>query len=213
MLGRMGVSMVREPVRRIVGLGSGRCGTHSLAVLLWMQPGTYVTHERHPPLLWYDEPDPCRYLRDETHPVIGDVALYYLPHVERILAEFPATKFLCLKRDQEETVASFLRYLPAPLLHLAHATPAGHPRAYWDWSFPKIDRPTREERFREYWRLYYAEAGRLAGLYPDSFRVFHVSILNDALAQDDMLRFAGYSAPQTCIGIRICATVPRKISA
>ena len=79
----------------VFGLGTGRCGTHSLADLFNSQKNFEVTHELgdNPVLNWAFN-DECLefYLnkitnRQSNH--VGDVAFYLLPYVEAIINQFP----------------------------------------------------------------------------------------------------------------------------
>ena len=97
-----------------MGLGSGRCGTLSLSTLLDAQYQVNVTHERGFRLPW----NPVDYyltltldslFKQYMGAWVGDVAYWYLPYVERILQLYPDTKFVCLRRDREETIASQMR--------------------------------------------------------------------------------------------------------
>ncbi|MDX1732975.1 MAG: hypothetical protein R3228_01365, partial [Halioglobus sp.] len=41
--------------------------------------------------------------------LIGDIAFYYLSYVETLLAVEPACKFVCLRRDRQQTVDSWMK--------------------------------------------------------------------------------------------------------
>jgi hypothetical protein len=77
----------------ILGLGTGRCGTHSLAELLNRQPDAAFTHEDFPLLDWKPLPGRpgiatriTRIRNSRSARFLGDVASFYLPHVEEIIA-------------------------------------------------------------------------------------------------------------------------------
>ena len=98
--------------RIIIGLGTGRCGTVSLKHLLAMQLHTQATHETMLLPHKYNEHKYVQYMRklyNRKFRIAADVALWNLPYVTTILAEYPSTKFICLKRDKEETIQSFMR--------------------------------------------------------------------------------------------------------
>src|SRR6185437_11882599 len=95
--------------RFILGIGSGRCGTLSLAHVLAAQPETHATHEDPPLLPWKrDEDRPVmeqrfvRWRRRWKEPVVADVASFYLPYVEEAIAREPEIRIVCLKRPREE---------------------------------------------------------------------------------------------------------------
>src|SRR5437667_11423287 len=103
--------------RIILGIGSGRCGTRSLANLLNRQPGTRVTHEEPPRLPWRIPHARAmaqrlaQIERSRQEQVVGDVALYYLPYVEQAIEHSPDVRILCLKRPREEVIESFCRWI------------------------------------------------------------------------------------------------------
>jgi hypothetical protein len=186
----------------VVGLGSGRCGTKSLAKLLSLQPGANVLHERKPPLWWEGDRDPLRHLRPPPHrhspwgdfKLWGDVGFYYLSYVEMIWQEIPETRFICLKRDREETVISFERYLATTMLHWSKQG-----TSCWNRCYPTIDGPTRPDRIRKYWDLYYTEAERLSA--DPRFRIWPTQALNKPGGVIEMLDFVGVQKPEVEVGI------------
>jgi hypothetical protein len=114
----------------VFGIGSGRCGTLSLAQVLSRQPGVMVSHEDPPLLPWDREPGDyvirqrfARWRRSRQAAIVGDVASFYLPYVEDAIALEPAIRIVCLKRPREEVVQSFCQWLdrvqPVPTNHWA----------------------------------------------------------------------------------------------
>ena len=75
-----------------------------------------MTHERKPVLPWRFDPEALEHKLSQIMagegPFVGDVALYYLPYVEEILARHPGTRFVSLKRDGADTVRSSLKWVP-----------------------------------------------------------------------------------------------------
>jgi hypothetical protein len=183
---------------RVVGLGTGRCGTLSLATMLGRQPMANVTHERTPALFWNNEPCPTRHLEldeNKAHTIYGDVGFYYLPHVLRIWDRFPETKFVCLKRDMHATVASFERYLSPTCNHWT--TPRDNECARWDRSYPRIWKPTRTECIQEYWLRYYDKAERLQADYTGNFRIFMTETMNTEEGVKSIFEWLGVEAEKT----------------
>src|SRR6476620_12404549 len=127
----------------VIGLGSGRSGTASLAKLLSAQPDALCFHEMNPSCVRFagttrpilntidefqtivDGGDPSALTVDLARPVtadaydqlcrmdrvrtIGDIAFYYLSYVEAIAAHNANVRFVCLKRDKDETVESWMK--------------------------------------------------------------------------------------------------------
>lgn len=182
-------------LRRIVGLGTGRCGTRSLACLLGFQSGVNVAHERKPVLRWHDEPCPGRHFQVKGSGILADVGFYYLPHVEYLRAEFPGIRFVCLKRDRGQTIRSFVRAARPKEDWFGPARRKG-----WSGSFPDYPGLAYEEQVGRYWDDYYRTAESLAG---DDFRVFPTESLNDDAGVLEILQFVGIEEPDVVSGVRL----------
>lgn len=151
--------------------------------------------------------------------LIGDIAFYYLNYVEAMLAEDPDCRFVCIRRDRDQTVASWLRkssigrwrslwwgdrikaWLTRSPFHESYNYWQEHDGTrwrkdpVWDSCFPKLEAASKEEAIGLYWDYYYLEADRLQRLHPHSFRVFEVEDLNDPQGQDRILDFIGVPGP------------------
>lgn len=150
-------SLMVQASKIILGMGTGRCGTLSLAEILNGQPNTQVTHEEPPILPWDHEPNSgiiakrfARMRRKRDAKFIGDIASFYLPYVEEIIKAEPDVRIVCLKRDKDAVVKSFCRWLdqahPLPTNHWAKELPPGwHYEPNWSRIFPKYNIQSREE--------------------------------------------------------------------
>lgn len=181
--------------RLVVGLGTGRCGTRSLAALLDAQPGAHVTHERFYKALHWQGAEPVvgkllAAARDGDG-IEGDVASAYLPYGEFILARTNDARFVCLERERDATVASFLAKTRDKADHWRPG--AGSMRhTGWNPSFPDYDhRISKEAAIGRYWDDYHRRAAALAAAYPDHFALFPVEVLNSAEGQREVLDFVG----------------------
>jgi len=233
----------------VIGLGTGRSGTASLAKLLNAQQDALCFHEMNPSVVRFsgtprpilntieefqailDGGDPSRLTVDLSRKVaaraydelcgmnrvrlLGDIAFYYLTYVERIAEANPDVRFLCLRRDREETIESWLRKsaierwpskrLADRLASLITRMPYHTARNFWmehdgsEWAldpvwdkcFPKFPGPTRREAIGQYWDYYYEESERLAQRLPGCFRLVETNRLNDRATQQDLLTFCG----------------------
>ena len=97
----------------IIGFGTGRCGTKSLAEFLNKQPGLNVTHEG-VALGWYPALADTdvrlnAFLKREGD--IGDVGFYWVHYLDLIFHRHQGAKAINLIRDDEEVVASFWNHL------------------------------------------------------------------------------------------------------
>lgn len=174
----------------VFGLGTGRCGTLSLAHLLG------VSHEMQL-LPWEPEPKLLDALWPRVVRAGGDVSLSWLGYVPEILARDPEARFVCLQRERAATVRSWLRQLRGrdqffmPMTWKDAVTGEAHVRNV----FPALDGPIPEAVDR-YYTLYYERAAEWARRFPHRFRIFPMeSVLNRRAAQRVMLRFAGRPWP------------------
>lgn len=188
----------------VIGLGSGRCGTVSLAKLLSQQRGVEVSHER----LEYNlaaagsEELVLTFLRQLTEGrgvrpgarCVGDVFSAYLYYVEVIAEALPEARFVCLRRDRAATVTSFVKKVH----------PANHWMAHdgvkwmsdpWDRCFPNFAADSIEDAVGAYWDDYYSRAADFMGRMPERFGIFELHELNDPSGQSRILDFAGLQGP------------------
>jgi hypothetical protein len=236
----------------VIGLGSGRSGTASLAHLLNSQKNAMCFHELNPSCMRFRgtvQPalntvrefsdilsggDPSRVTADlsrrvtiepyeslskmEKVDLIGDIAMYYISYVSDILKENPETRFVCLKRDKDATVQSWIRkttirrwrsrkissYLYSKMSGTPYYTEYNfwqeHDRPeiakdpIWDKCFPKFLASSKKDAIAQYWDYYYSEASRLAKLYPDNFKIVDLEALNTNDGQLEVLSHCGIAA-------------------
>jgi len=243
----------------VIGLGSGRSGTASLASLIDQQPGGLCFHEMNPSgtvfsgnpqsslntvaefqailaggarnhlSIDYSRPaSVATFHKLQQMPsvrLLGDIGFYYLNYVEDILERAPQCKFVCLRRDREETVQSWLKKstirrwrslwladkLKSWLTRAPFYTEFNHWQAHdgskwmqdevWDSCFPDIQAATKEDAIRQYWDDYYREAERLQQVKPESFRIFDIADLSHETGQQKILEFIGLDpADMVCPG-------------
>lgn len=156
--------------------------------------------------------------------VIGDIAFYYLSYVDEMLSLVPETKFVCIKRDRAQTIASWFKktsigrwpsiWLGDRFKALVTRTPFYTAYNYWqehdgsrwqkdpvwDSCFPKFEAASKEDAIGMYWDFYYEEAHRLQAKHPDSFRIFSVEELNEFQGQKDILSFIGLPEERWVLG-------------
>ena len=97
----------------VIGYGTGRCGTESLASFLNQQEGFNVTHEKSG-LAWYpilcDTDSSINEFVAREGLVIGDVAFSWIHYVSIVLRRFPDVKVINIRRDVDEVIESFWNY-------------------------------------------------------------------------------------------------------
>jgi hypothetical protein len=146
-------------------------------------------------------------LYDRQADIVADVALWNLPYVTAIMGEIPDTKFICLQRDREDTIQSFMRKTRNRRNHWTNTN-----SVHWDeekWSnehrcpykncYPRFD-ADKEEALGFYWDYYYIVAGTYQDAFPDAFRIFPIEFLNTRNGCESILAFAGYEEMTIKIG-------------
>lgn len=182
--------------RLIVGLGTGRSGTHSLAALLGRQPNTEARHQPPPCLPWHVDYGWYGLTREMVagidSPVVALVGWYYLPYVDLLLRDFDA-RFVCLRRDREETVCSIDR-LTAEFDHWSNRSPSDSANTRWRNLFPSYDVDDKRVAIGLYWDEYHRRAEAQAAQHPDRVRVLPTTDLNEEAGVRRVLDAAGYGA-------------------
>jgi hypothetical protein len=154
--------------------------------------------------------------------LIGDIAYYYLNYVEDLLAVDADCRFVCIRRDREQTIASWLQksainrwpslWLADRLKSMITRTPFYTEYNYWqlhdgtvwqkdpvwDSCFPKFEATSKEEAIGMYWDYYYLEADRLQRAHPDNLRIFDIRDMSSLDGQQRILSFIGLS-PATMV--------------
>ena len=177
---------------KVIGLGSGRCGTKSLAALLNAQENAKVTHEARPLLPWEVDQDRFNVREDGWNQelyendldMVGDVGFYYLPYVSYAMNRHNL-KCICLMREETATVASFERWS-----HGQNFWHVGGNNPEWEPCFPKYNMPL-ERSARKWYREYYIEAAALQRKYPRRFLIVPTFALNSTAGQLMIGEFLG----------------------
>lgn len=200
----------------IIGCGSGRCGTQSLAKLLNLQKGADVTHEKFHVGARFSEDDDFTYqlayelkpgklehtlkrFSEREAPIVGDVAFYWVNYVGALLKYKPDTRFICLKRDRNEVVESFwlrkdgkpaggpdLHGMPLKLKGVELAGQFIRLRAHRGPPIKQLKAGTAQN-----WETYYQESEGWQKRFPDNFKIFPMQALNSLDTVTEMLDFVG----------------------
>ena len=191
----------KKPGRLVLGMGTGRSGSTSLARLLSLQPGCYVGHE-HPPLLpWEPDRKILQFHIERFRRLLamfscaGDVAHWWLPYLETLLKKFPGMRVVCTRRSKQATVRSFESIKGEQgtgLNHWVEHKGVGWKEHIWDRCYPKYPSENRAEAIGFYWDEYYVRAMELADRYPDNILVCDMEDMNTIPGQEGILRFCGF---------------------
>lgn len=197
--------MAPDHQRLVIGLGTGRCGTHSLADLLALQPDTTALHQPKPCLPWhidygwYGEVAPL--VAAQPTGVVALVGWYYLNYVD-LLARDHDVRVACLQRDRDRTVASIDR-LTRQFDHWSNRPPDASANTAWRPLFPQYDVADKVEALGRYWDEYHERCDALAARHPGRVRTFPTEALNDAGSVAELLEHLGYGPAANVVpGIR-----------
>ena len=148
--------------------------------------------------------------------LIGDIAHYYLRYIDDIYAIDNDVKFICLKRDREKTIESWLKkskigrwrskwvadYLASlitrePFYQTTNPWIEHDGKTYavdpvWDKCFPKYDARDIKSAVGMYYDDYYERVERLLNKYPDNVWLTATEKLNTPEGQTALLDFVGY---------------------
>jgi len=190
-------------MNKMIGLGTGRCGTVTLTNLINIQKDFRATHETfHKIASWKFNDSYFNKLEEYIISGSSDISFYNLPYTTKLLNIFPDLKCVCLKRNKEETVKSYMKKTARNAVDKPRNHWTNRNSKYWnetDWRldpiwdkcYPKFEFP-KKESIEAYWNLYYEEAERLESNYPNNFKVFDMyEVLNYEECQSELLSFIG----------------------
>ena len=145
----------------IFGLGTGRCGTTSLATLLNRQVDASFTHEmgQEMRLPWlvdrarFDQYVEKIVLRPEQF--VGDCAFYLLPYTELLVERFPSCRFVVMIREKTETIRSYLDWTKGRHHWAKHNGIHWRLDNTWDQCYPDYNEASKEQCLSLYYDEYY----------------------------------------------------------
>jgi hypothetical protein len=195
----------------IIGLGTGRCGTQTLAHLLNKQPGFSVSHEAvvspWEPSDFYIQKIIFE-LNNRANPVVGDISFYYLNYCEQFIEQLFDVKFPIMKRRLEPTVKSYMAWTKGRN-HWSKELGKGEKKdRIWDNCYPKYNLP-KEDALRLYCVEYYKQCEDLIWKYPELFKIFDVETFNTQEGQDQLFEFIGVKEENRVYDIGIKSNVGR----
>lgn len=192
----------------IVGLGSGRSGTASLAYFLDSQADAYIVHESSfglPAFLRYTVGNYMPWNKDilklfrwhdsltyysKNKMLYGDVCsslIQYVPDIYKLNAN---VVFVCMRRDKEEVVKSF-EELTVGSNHW-QLNKLSKYVDYWYDMYPKYDGLSKTQSINCYWEEYYLKAECYQAEY-SNFKIFDLEDLNSDSGRNAILQHIGVS--------------------
>ena len=190
--------------RLILGIGTGRCGSTSLAKLLQRQKNCYASHEHTPRLPWIVNNKRLDFHKRRFHLLLNkynfvcDVSHWWLPYIEELAQDFNIS-IVVLKREKEATVNSFYRIKGSgekgSINHWLDHNGSVWQKNIWDECYPSYNVSDIKEAISLYWEQYYAEVESVRKRESSSIAVFDTNDLSNKNTQYKLLQFCGFSDP------------------
>ena len=146
----------------VIGVGTGRCGTNSLTRILDNHPSNLVTHEAFKwKVAWGS---PCNeefegrlLTADRTRSLFGDVSYAHIPYIVGLAERLPGLKVVCMHRDMDGFIDSFLENI-TPFFRTNRSAPAARYQ-------PKIKAKTDREACGIFWEMCQETMARIPGAH------------------------------------------------
>lgn len=178
---------------QFVGCGTGRCGTTSLAKLIAGCEDAVCCHERRPLLPWaFNEEsfqERVKWFSASTAGVTGDVAYFYLPYLEKLIGALPGLKIVCLERNRQAVIDSFMWKTRWQNRWYDHDGGEWAEDPVWDRTFPKYDLKDKAEAIGAYWDEYRRGIRLVDRKFPDRVKLLSLAELNQIEGQRRIFDF------------------------
>ena len=180
----------------VIVLGTGRCGTTSVSHLLNMQNNATCTHERCL-LPWKMKKKKVKValklIQKQKTLIKGDAAFYYLPYCDYIASVVEDVRFVCLKRNKQEVVKSFV---------VRNKDLFRDAKKKWDRCMPTYGKISIAKATSRHYDEYYECAEKLTKKL--SFKIFDMNnLLNTEDGQKQLFEFLQIVDPKIKIGLRL----------
>jgi len=188
----------------ILGIGTGRCGSTSLAVAFRAVQNALATHETPPMIFWEPQAEQIGFhmkrldLLARYFPVVFDASHWWLNVVDVFLERFPEGKIVGLHRDTESCVSSFLKMKgtgPGTLNHWATLDDKRWLHNTWDPCYPSYAAPpqyagdtlrAKGTQIQWYVESYNRRLYELALSHPDRVLLVSTDMLGQPQVADDL---------------------------
>jgi hypothetical protein len=218
----------RTPGRIVLGIGSGRTGSTSLAAMLATIGGSCCTHENPPLISWTPEPEEVEFhLRRfgrlaRHHPLVADVSHWWLNVVDLFFAEFPEARVVGTFRTLESCAGSFMRIKGSGRGSYNHWAPYGNgiwAAARWDPAYPTYPVPkhaafdpdgAKIELITRYVAEYNDAMRALAQRFPGKVTLVATECLDDEAVQNTIFDFIGLHGTVTRTHLNVGTTADGK---
>jgi len=193
----------------VLGLGTGRCGSTSLAVAFRALENALATHETPPMIFWEPQPEQVAFhlkrldFFSRYYAVVFDASHWWLNVAELFLEQFPEGRLVGLHRDTDSCVRSFLRFKGTDPGTLNHWTTRDDKRwalSTWDPCYPSYTAPPQYEhdtlrakgtQIQWYVEAYNGRLRELARARPDRVLLISTDLLDQPGGAADLGAFVG----------------------
>jgi hypothetical protein len=214
----------RSPGRVLIGLGSGRCGSTSLAKLVSTIEGSCCTHENPPLLSWTPDAEEIdfhlkRIERLATRfSLVADVAHWWLNALAALMTHLPDALVIAITRDAEDCARSFFKIKGTGIGSCNHWVPYGNgiwSAERWDPTYPTYAVPkhawddpngAKFELITRYVREYNASARALARSCASNLLMLKTDDLSDPAMQRKLFDFVGASGAINAVRLNVGTT-------
>jgi hypothetical protein len=204
-----GREKLRRPGRLLLGLGTGRCGSTTLAALLATVETACCTHENPPLIFWKPDQTQTEFhlrrfrLLCEYYSLIADVSHWWLNALDTVFEHFPHSRAVGLVRDTDACAKSFMRVKGYGRGTMNHWVTHGNgiwATSSWDPVYPSYPVPAcaedavdraKYDLIRRYVREYNDQLAAAARRLPDRILLLRTEELSRPAAQKRIFEFAG----------------------
>jgi hypothetical protein len=214
----------RTPGKIVIGIGSGRNGSTSLAEMLSTIEGSCCTHEDPPLMCWTPHPEEIRFHLKRLQrlagyfPVVVDVAHWWLNAIPKLFSHFPDALVIGVTRDVESCARSFFKIKGPGAGSCNHWVPFGNgiwSAQRWDPTYPTYAVPDQAqddpdgakfELIMRYVREYNAAVHALAVREPAKFMALKMEDLSGPAAQRALYDFIGVNGAIKTVRLNVGTT-------
>ncbi len=205
----------------VLGLGTGRCGSTSLAAAFRSVENSLSTHENPPMIFWQPEKEQLDFhmrrlgLLSRYFPLVFDAAHWWLNAVDTFFERLPQGKIVGLHRDMDACVTSFLKVKgieSGTFNHWALPNNGAWRTSVWDPCYPSyavseglesnhsVAKGTQIQRYVE---TYNRQLQELARARPGQVMLISTESLDQTQVADRLEEFVGVriSMPATRLNV------------
>jgi hypothetical protein len=197
------------PGQLVLGLGTGRSGSTTLAALLATADRACCTHENPPLIFWKPDQAQTEFhirrfrLLCEYYSLVADVSHWWLNVLDTFFQHFPNSRAVGLVRDIDECAKSFMRVKGYGRGSLNHWVSHGNGiwvTSSWDPAYPSYPVPAyaqdavdraKFDLIRRYIGEYNDRLAAAAQRLPDRVLLLRTEELNRPATQKRIFEFAG----------------------